>query len=608
MKADKLILVALAAIVLVKFFAAFPLDNSTLPGGTDVAHFLTNTWYIAKYGMTKWNYFWYGGFPFMRYYPPLAFLITGGVAKVIGVLLAYKLVNDLFMVLVPVAFYFFLREFKLSREKELMALLTFSFIPIFSYFLADGRFPTLINVFFALLYWKFLKRSLDSKRFVDVGIASIFLSLSMITHHTTTLLFILISSAWALIYKMEFETVKKLIYVSILTLAITAWWSGPFFLETLTTNNSNLYLRSVGEVYVGNLVYRIKTSVLENNFYTSTIEPYAIISLAVLIGGIGLLALKRYKDKTTRDFIFLSIFIVIMILLVRYERSVIFIAIPLAFIVAEGLGELKKNVRLIVSGIFVLVLVTAYLLIRPQVFSFPSYPNIPKDGRVIFFPIGSAYQQTSDQVKNYYSVIVSPMNGQENIFGWHDESQLVGDNAAVKVNYLNEIRDPFSLNKSTYYELLDAGYINYVVVNKNDTQALNYFNDTLFKEISTDNMFISYQINPESTYVEFNGIPVASNVTKSQDMITIDTVCQSGSVTIKESYHKMWNAEINGGKTQVSFNDYGFIELNSSYNGNCRIVLSYKDPSYYIIFYAISFAAMAFVFISLLFNTLKAEK
>ena len=113
MKEDKVILLVLAAILLIKFFSSFPLDNKTIPGGTDVAHFLTNTWYIATYGMTKWNYFWYGGFPFMRYYPPLTFLLTGGLARAVGVLMAYKFVNDLFMVLIPVSFYFFMREFKL---------------------------------------------------------------------------------------------------------------------------------------------------------------------------------------------------------------------------------------------------------------------------------------------------------------------------------------------------------------------------------------------------------------------------------------------------------------------------------------------------------------
>ena len=608
MRADKVILAVLSFCIIVRFLVSFPLDNSTIPGGTDVAHFLTNTWYIATFGMTKWNFFWYGGFPFMRYYPPLAFLITGGLARLVGVLMAYKLVNDLFVVLVPLSFYFFMKEFELSKEKQIVALLTFSFIPISAYFLADGRFPTLINVFFSLLYWKFLKRSLDSKRYQDAAIASIFLSLSLITHHTTTFLFILISSAWAIIYKTDIETIKKLLAIGILTVGFTAWWSGPFFLETLTTSNAGLYVRTVGSVYAGNIIYRVETSVLVSAFYTSSIEPLIIVALAVIMGIISLLALTRYREKTTRDFILLSIFIAAMILLIRYERSVIFFTIPLAFIMAEGLSTLKKNMRIVATCVFLVMLIASYALIRPQIFDMPVYPNIPRDGRVIFFPIGSEYDESQNQVKNYFSVILSPMNGQENIFGWHDESQLVGSNAANKESYLSDVRDPFSMNKTDYYNLLSAAYINYVVVNRNDTEALNYFNDSMFRQISSDKMFVSFQLNPESTYVEMNNQPVQSEAVKIDDRIYINTTCQVGNITVKESYHKMWNAEIDGKSTQVSFNQYGFMTLISETSGICSINLVFKDPSYYLIFYAVSILSMMLVFIYLLVKYLKIRR
>ena len=600
MKTDKLILAILAAAVLIKFFTGFPLDNQTIPGGTDVAHFLTNTWYISTYGMTKWNYFWYGGFPFMRYYPPLAFLITSFIGKAMGFLVAYKFVNNLFLALDVLAFYFFVREFKLSKEKEIVSTIIFSFIPIFGYFFVDGRFPTLINVFFALLYWKFLKRSLDNKKLTDITIAALFIGISLLTHHTTTFLFILVSSVWALIYKPSFGTIKKLIAIGILTIGITAWWSIPFFLETLTTSTGGLYLRSVGNVYVGDIMYRIRTSVLQSPFYTSNAEPYLLAVLAVFISAMALLSLKKYRDKTTRDFIILSIFIIAMLLVVRYERSVIFLAVPISIIVAEGFDTIKRKLRLVAEIAFIALVIASYFLIRPQMYEIPNYPNIPKDGRVIFFPIGSAYVTNSMEMKNFYDVIFSPMSGQENIRGWHDESQLVGKDAAYKWGYILNVSDPQDIGKTEYYNLLSEGYINYVVVNKNATSFLNYFNDSMFKEIYSDSMFSAYQINPKSTYVEINGGPVQSNVTKSKDTIDINTTCQKGTLVVKESYHQMWNAEINGKKAAVSFNDYGFIKLDSNIDGNCRIALKFEDPSYYSIFYVISIAAMIFILISLI--------
>lgn len=601
MKVNKLILLILFAIVALKFFTGFPLDNTSFPGGTDVAHFFTNTWYIDAYGVTKWNYWWYGGFPFLKFYPPIAFLLTAFVGKALGALVAYKFVNNLFLALDVLAFYFFVREFKLSKEKEIVSTIIFAFIPIFAYFFVDGRFPTLINVFFALLYWKFLKRSLDSRRFTDISIAALFISISLLTHHTTTFLFIAISSAWAIIYKPKLETMKKLLIIGIMTLAITAWWSFPFLIETSGSSlgSGSLFSRAVGSVYVGDLVYRIKTSVLSSPYYASNFEPYILIGLATSILAASLLSLTKYKDKTTRDFILLSVFIVAMLLVVRYERSVIFLSVPVAIIIAEGLAVIKGNMRLVVEIGFILLIATSYFLIRPQMNEISKYPDIPKDSRVVFFPIGAAYVSSSQDMKNFYDVIFSPMNGREDIRGWHDESQLVGANAANKVSYLNNVSDPLHTNINNYYDLLRAGFINYVVVNRNDTEIVNYFSKSTMTEIYSDNMFLAYELNPKSSYIELNGKSVAANITKDTDQIKISTDCQKGIVNVKESYNSLWKVSINNQPTKTSFNQYGFMQFNSGSNGPCEINMSFESPWFYSIFYFVTLGTIVFILISI---------
>lgn len=601
MKADKLILATLIAISVVKFFAAFPLDNTLFPGGTDVAHFLSNSWYIATHDFTKWNYFWYGGFPFLRYYPPLAFLLTGFVGRFIGVLLAYKLVNDLFLILSTFAFYAFLQEFDLSREKKIIALIVFSFFPIFAYFLADGRFSSLVNIFFLLLYWKFLKRSLDDRKFSSICVAALLLSVSLVTHLTTTFLFGLLTTAWAFIYKTKYETLKKLLAISVLAAAMSAWFYLPSIIEGLNTSKSNLYQRVVGNVYVSELAVRIQTSVIQSEYYASNYETYLLVILVAFTFLLTLLSLGRYKNKTTRDFILTLIFLLLMLLFVRYERSMIFLSIPFAFLVPEGLGILKKNLRIVASILFVAIIVASYLLIRPQLFAIPNYPNIPRDGRVIFLPFGSAYADSPNEMKHFFDVIISPMNGQENIFGWFDESQIPGKSAAYKFDYMANLSDPLQTTKDDYYKLLNAGYVNYVVINRNATDLINYFKNPKFTEIFSGNMFVVYQLSPKSTYVEVNGQAAQSSVQKLDDKIEIDTKCENGAVVIKESYHDLWTATINDSPTPVSFDGYGFIQLNSTYSGTCKIVLRFENPNYYLIFYIVSIAAMIFV----LFNILK---
>jgi len=607
MKADRLILLVLLAVVAIKFFTGFPLDSASFPGGTDVAHFFTNTWYIDTYGVTKWNYWWYGGFPFLKFYPPIAFLLTAFVGKIaeVGPLVAYKLVNNLFLTLDVLAFYFFVREFKLSKETEIISTTIFAFIPVFAYFFVDGRFTTLLNLFFALLYWKFLKRGLDRGGLVNasISISALFLSISFLTHHTTTLLFIVVSSAWALIYRPKFETVKKLFLICILTLAITAWWSFPFFLETYKTNlgSSGLYSRAVGNVNVADIAYRIRTSALESPYFVSSIEPYLLILLAASIVVAYLLSLARFRDKTVRDFIILSAFIVAMFFFIRYERSVIFLAVPVSIIAAEGFGLIKGRLHYLPAALFIILVATSYFLIRPQMNEVPNYPDIPKDGRVIFFPMGAAYVTSNRDMKNFYDVIFSPMNGHEDIRGWHDESQFVGVYAAEKYGYIQNVSDLMSYGKGDYYKLLSAGYVNYVVVNNNATAFLDYFNDSRFKEIYSDSMFTTFQLNPKSSYVEFNGNPAQSNMSKIADKIEINATCQKGTVVIKESYNDNWNISINGSPAATTYNEYGFTKLSSDVSGKCSIVMEFRNPEYYSAFYLISIITLLFV----LFNILK---
>jgi uncharacterized membrane protein YfhO len=114
-------------------------------------------------------------------------------------------------------------------------------------------------------------------------------------------------------------------------------------------------------------------------------------------------------------------------------------------------------------------------------------------------------------------------------------------------------------------------------------------------------MFVAYEINPKSTYVEVNGRPIQSSVKKTDDKIEINTTCQKGDVVAKESYHKMWQATINNSPQEVSFNENGFIKLNSNFVGSCKIVLTFQNPEYYSFFYLVSFLTMIFV----LFNILK---
>jgi uncharacterized membrane protein len=194
------VFLTLAFCLFIRAIYAFPLDNVYLLGGSDfIAHFF-RIWYIAKEGISNWNYYWYGGSPFLLYYPPLSYLIAGYIGKVIGALMAYKLVINFFFILAPLAFYLFLKEFKFTADIVIFSLLIFSFFPIYPYYFSKGSYATIINVFFILLFWKFLKRSINNQDYLSIILSTLFLFLSALTHHLTTFLTIMISGVWLVAY------------------------------------------------------------------------------------------------------------------------------------------------------------------------------------------------------------------------------------------------------------------------------------------------------------------------------------------------------------------------------------------------------------------------
>ncbi len=588
----KTILFVLSLCVLIKFIFAFPLDNSLLPSGTDTSSHLFKTWYITLKGITKWNYYWYGGYPFLRYYPPISYIIPGFLGKFTGHLFAYKLINNIFLVLAPIVFLYFLKEFKLPARKTVMALVFFSFMPIFSYYLVDGRYPTLVNLVFALLTWIFLKRVVDGKNIlINIFLTAVFLSISVLTHHMTSFIFLLISFGWAIIYRMNMKTFYKLFMIMICTLLLVSWWVFPFLLETLGTEGSTNYSRLLEKNPI-NIAGGFSTALFNLNLFSISFGSELAIIVGVLIVILCFLSLFTLKDKITRNFIVVIIIIAFILFFIRYKRALIFLPIPLSILVAQGIFVLKKNIMKFIILIFFALLIMSYLSIKPQAFQYPELPDIPKDGRVLFLPLGGELENNGKINKYLYSVALSPMNGNENLYGWFIESQSIGEGATKKSNYYNSIAQPLMIGPDEYYKLLYDGFTNYVVVNKNYHELLEYFNSSnKFRIRETTKNFVLFEIKPKSSYIEINGRVIDSNITKLNDKIIIECSCEPGLTTIKESYHGNWIGTMNNRMVTLEPSENGFINVNVEEKEECIIELSFENPKYYLIFTIMSMAS-----------------
>jgi len=303
-----------------------------------------------------------------------------------------------------------------------------------------------------------------------------------------------------------------------------------------------------------------------------------------------LVSLFDWKNKLTRDFIITAIFTIIALLVITYKRTFVFLPIPLSILVAKGLFKLNSNIVKIVIPIFVIFAVTTYISIMPQSFPNPEFPVIPKDGRVLFIPLSDGFQENENEVKGFYSVMLSPMHGNENIYGWHIQSQMIGEAGLKKMQYYDLLGQPLTLDGEKYYELLKNSWVNYIVLNKKEGELINYFyKGANFRIFNETQKFVIFEVVPKASYVAINGKDVEANFSKETDKISINTICEKGIVEIKESYHKNWKGRINGNLVDLDTNDYGFLKLESNESGACSIELTFEYPNFYFALNAVSF-------------------
>jgi uncharacterized membrane protein len=575
---------------LVKFILGFSLINSKFPGGVDVSYHLFTVWYIATYGITKWNYFWYGCFPFLRYYPPLAHLIVGFVGRFFNFLITYKFFNNLFMGLAPIAFFYFLKEFNLPTKNQIIALIFFSFVPIYSFYLADGRYTTIINFVTALAYWIFLKRSLDKNNLKNILLASVFLSFSILTSVTTTFMIVFITFFWAMYYRTKANTFCRFFGICMISLLLTAWWSAPFVLESFGFEATSNYANFFQLLNINSVGTRISSGISTASYFTISWGRELIFLLIAATFVFCSLSFLTLKDKITKDFLVLIVIMASSFLFVNFLRMLVFLPIPISILLSQGISVMNKKLRNLVVPIFFLLLFVAYFSIRPQTYPYPKLPSIPKDGRVLILPVSNALIETPVDNRGFQEMMFSAMNGNENIFGWAIESQRVGEAGMLKSKYNSLIQYPMSVSQERYYELLKDGWVNYLIVNKTNQDLINYFNSSeKFKIKSIEEKFIVFEIVPKSTYVELNGNSIDANITKKNDEIDIDMKCEPGIIKIKESFHKNWVGSINKNPVTIELTDNGFMQIRIQEKNDCSIKLSFEDPKYYFIFDTISF-------------------
>jgi hypothetical protein len=564
---DKIIFGIIVFALIIRAISSFPLDEKLL-GGTDVSSHLFKVWYIAKYGLDKWNKFWYAGYPFLRYYAPLSYWISGFLGKFFGYLIAYKLIIDLFYILLPIPFYFLVKDFKLNQKTIIISFLIFSLIVIYPYYLFDGRHPALISTFFAITFWYFLKRTIDTGKLKYKLLSVISLALTGLTHHFLIFLILPVTLCWLIGYDFRKKNIINFLSIVFLSSLIVSWWFIPFL-----TEKSVIAEKSIIELSPIESASRVSTQVFLANyasdFFAFTWSQYAITLSIFFLGILVLFSLLSWKDKVVKGFLFSLLVVLILFFVLNYKRSLILVPIPLSILVGIALQNIDR--KFILSPFLLIILLISFFSLKAITYSYPDVPSLPSDGRVMYLPAGVAFQEANEKGKLMFEALLVPTAGNEYILGWYPESQSV-----EKTKFNELVANPFQKNYSFY---LRSGWVNYIVVNKRFENIVNLFKENEnFKQINETKLFYIFELQPKSTYVEINNNPVSVNVTRGRDEIYINFYCKDGEILIKESYHPKWKAFLNGEELTLRNNNFGFIITHIEKNeGNCSLVLHFKS-------------------------------
>jgi hypothetical protein len=255
----------------------------------------------------------------------------------------------------------------------------------------------------------------------------------------------------------------------------------------------------------------------------------------------------------------------------NYKRTFVFLPIPVAILSAVTLHKIKNLYKFFFLALLFLFLFINYFSVKKFIYEYPEIPYIPKEGRVIVFPIGNAFKEKIGENKHMYEALLMPMQGNEYILGWYPQSQSI-----KKTKFNRLIVNPFEVNYSSY---LRDGWVNYILVNKKSKDLINIFeNNKNFRKINETNTFLIFELQPKSTYIEINQSPINATINKYKDKIYINFHCKSGEMIIKESYHPKWKALLNGEEVAIEETDIGFIKTYIHKNeGKCLLTLQFKN-------------------------------
>lgn len=183
----------LAALCLLLVYLALDrILTAGIPWTPDDTSFVLRVDYIARYGLTPWSHWWYGGFPLFTYNGPLPIVIPWLFIEIFhtDTILGYKIAEALFFIAAPLCLYFTARKYHLTAKQATLAAFIFALGPSFLFaYLAHGQLAQLVALPFMLLAMGFFHDVITRRQHLVP--AALFTALTIFSHHLTALVLVL---------------------------------------------------------------------------------------------------------------------------------------------------------------------------------------------------------------------------------------------------------------------------------------------------------------------------------------------------------------------------------------------------------------------------------
>jgi len=181
-----------------------------------------------------WSDLWYGGHPFLLFYPPLSYWLVLALALLgLDPLVSYKLLDALSFIVAPIAVYFLAKEADLAENERLTASLLYALTPIVAEnYLFFDRFPTTLSIPIVCVFLVFVSRTLTEGKLRDMAALTMLSAMIMLVHHLSAYCVIIIVATFFLSYYLHRRNAIRMAKIASFTslgcILLSSFWLIPF--------------------------------------------------------------------------------------------------------------------------------------------------------------------------------------------------------------------------------------------------------------------------------------------------------------------------------------------------------------------------------------------